>query len=355
VGPDLHERRAAAFAGMLLLGRANDIAPMTEHGDMPLRIRSGTGYGEESDSLMALMCEHWEDVHQAFGADLAARFGNFGADDGHLWDCLAPQINASPAARRDFLAFCNETHTTLGLRSFVALAREQPSTSSELLLDHCWRVFGREVTGRHERHSRWAVQRIRLEIAYILRDHFRVRADVKGRLREAIKRGQSAEVVALSLVEPNDPLLDQLRYGPGEIGQQFRDWVTALHLASARSGVEEFFEVALAMINRDAHGIWDFQEITNRAVVERLQRDPEAVRCLKDKLASNPTVSETASLPRYLMAAGSMDDDVYERCRSLLQDETRHALPRAGYDAVDDSTLAVSRSLLEVLAPSFSP
>jgi hypothetical protein len=79
------------------------------------------------------------------------------------------------------------------------------------------------------------------------------------------------------------------------------------------------------------------------------------VRCLKDKLASNPTASETASLPRYLMAAGSMDDDVYERCRSLLQDETRHALPRAGYDAVDDSTRAVSRSLLEVLAPSFSP
>ena len=51
VGPDLHERRAAAFAGMLLLGRVNDIAPMTEYGDKPLHIRSGTGYGNESDSL----------------------------------------------------------------------------------------------------------------------------------------------------------------------------------------------------------------------------------------------------------------------------------------------------------------
>jgi hypothetical protein len=109
------------------------------------------------------------------------------------------------------------------------------------------------------------------------------------------------------------------------------------------------------MINRDAHGIWNFQEITNRTVVERLQRDPEAVRRLKDKLASNPTESETASLPRYLMAAGALDDNVHERCRSLLQEEDRHALSRAGYDAVDGSTRAVTRSLLEVLAPSFSP
>jgi hypothetical protein len=200
VGPDLYEPRAAAFAGMLLIGRVNDIAPMTDYGDKPMHIPSGTGYGHESDSLMALMCERWEDVRQAFGADLAARFGNFGADDGHLWDCLAPHINASVAARRDFLAFCNETDTTLGLRSFVALAREQPS--SDLLLEHCWRVFGREVAGTHERHSAWAVERLRLEIAYILRDQFRDKTDVKGRLREVIKRGQRVEVVALALVEP---------------------------------------------------------------------------------------------------------------------------------------------------------
>ena len=107
-------------------------------------------------------------------------------------------------------------------------------------------MFGREVTAQHERHSAWAVQRIRLEIAYIFRDQFRDRADVKKRLQETLKRGQSAEIVALVLVEPNDPLLDQIPYGPKEIAQQFSD-------------SEEFVEVALAMINRDAHGIWNFQ------------------------------------------------------------------------------------------------
>ena len=61
-------------------------------------------------------------------------------------------------------------------------------------------------------------------------------------------------------------------------------------------------------------------------MVERLQRDPEAIGRLKDKLLANPTESETASLPRYLMLAGALDDDVHERCRSLLHEEARHAL-----------------------------
>jgi hypothetical protein len=353
VGPDLHERRAAAFAGMLLLGRVNDIVPMIEYGDKPLNIRSGRGYGNESDSLMALMCERWEELSTAFGSDLAARFGDFGSDAGHLWDCLAPHLNASSAARRDFLNFCNQTDSTLGLRSFVALAREQPS--SDLILRHCWRVFGRQVNGRHQRQSAWSVQRIRLEIAYILRDQFRDRADVTAHLQEAFKRGQNAEIVALSLLNLDDPLLDQIQAGPMEVGARYSDWVAALHLAAARSDAKDFVAVTSAMINRPSYNIWSFQDVTNRAAVERLRRDSNAVRLVKDRLAGSPSTSEIASLPRYLSAAGALDEEVNQQCAALLTHEARELLPRAGYDAVDDSIRAVSRSLLEVVTPSFSP
>jgi hypothetical protein len=353
VGPDLDERRAAAFVGVVLLGHVNDVPPMTDYGDRPLRISSGSRYKNESDSLMALMCEHWEELHKAFGATLADRFGSFGSDNDHMWDCLAPHIHASQAARRDFLVYCNASDTILGLKGLIALSREQPG--SELLLEHCWRVFGPQDIKSQKHHSPWDVRRIRLESAYIFRDHFRDRADVKEGLREATKNRPETAIVALALVDPNDPLLDQLPYKPMGIARQYSDWVASLHLASARSGAEEFVEATLAMINRDAHSIWNFQEITNRAVTERLQLDPVAVRRLKDKLASNPTESEITSLPRYLMAARALDDEVSERCRTLLQDEVRYPLPRAGYDAIDDSTRAVSQSLLEVLTPSVSP
>ncbi len=158
----------------------------------------------------------------------------------------------------------------------------------------------------------------------------------------------------MALIDPNDSLLDQIPHKPLDIARQYSDWVASLHLASARCDAQEFVELTFAMVNRETHGIWDFQEITNRAVTERLQREPEAVRRFKDELASNPSASEIASLPRYLMAAGALDNDVSERCRTLLQDESRYPLPRAGYDAIDDTTRAVSQSLLEVLMPSVS-
>jgi hypothetical protein len=353
VGPDSRERRTAAFAGLLILGRVTDVVPMAEYGDRPLNIRSGRGYGQESDSLMALMAERWEELSAAFGPDLASRFGNFGADEGHLWDCLAPHLSASSAARRDFLNFVDRTDTTLGLKSFLVLAGDQ--ASSDVLLRHCWRVFGRQITGQHERHSAWAVQRIQLEIAYILRDQYRDRADVAAHLQEAYKRGQRPEIVALSLFNPADPLLDQIQLEPLEIGRRYSDWVTALHLASVRSTPESFVAVVLEMINRSSHTNWDFQEVANRPVVERLARDPAAVESLKKRLMESLTTSEIASLPRYLSAAGALDAEVTQRCTVLLQQEAHELLPRAGYDAVDDSIRVISRSLLEVITPPFSP
>jgi hypothetical protein len=350
VGSDLRERRAAAFAGMLILGRLNEVVSMLEHGDKPLNIGSGTGYGKESDSLMALMAERWAEVSAAFGQDLASRFGDFGADEGHLWDCLAPHLSASPAVRRDFLSFIDRTDTTLGLRSFLALASELPS--SEVLLRHFWRVFGQEVSGRRERHSPWAVQRLQLEIAYVLRDQYRGRPDVISHLQNSPKRGQRAGVVALSLLAPTDTLLDQIQIEPIDIGRQHSDWVTAVHLSSARSAPDDFAQVVFAMISRPSRTNWDFQEVVNRAVVERLGRDAAATALLKSRLMESSDTSEIASLPRYLSAAGALDAEITQRCAEQIQFESQALVPRAGFDAVEDSVRGLSRSLLDVITPA---
>jgi hypothetical protein len=351
VGPDLHERRAAAFAGMLVLGRVNDIAPMQEYADKPLNIRSGTGYGRESDSLMALMCERWEELRQTFGTELAARFGDFGSTDTYLWDSLAPHVSASSAARRDFIVYCKGTSDILGIRSLVALARELPS--SELLLKHCLSALEADVASWNER-SPWDVQRTLFEVAYVIREHFRERLDVRQRVERSSQRGSSSDLFVLALVDPNNRLLDELDLKPAEIGRQISNWVLAIHVASCRSGSEEFVKVVLSMLNRKWHDIWDFQEVTNRAVVERFRRDPDALQRAKATLANCPTESEIASIPRYMAAAGAFDQDVHELCRSLLQQEVSRAFPRAGYDAFTDTTQAVSKSLLEVLVPSYA-
>src|SRR5260370_39612587 len=154
---------------------------------------------------MALWDARWEELSAGFGQDLASCFGDFRADEGHLWDCLAPHLSGSAAVRRDFLSFIARTDATLGLRSFLALARELPS--SEVLLRHCWRVFGREASGQHERQSPWAIQRLQLQIAYILRDQYRDRPDVISHLQDALKRGQRPAGGPLSLLAPGVSLL----------------------------------------------------------------------------------------------------------------------------------------------------
>ncbi|RBJ70610.1 hypothetical protein C3L29_036485, partial [Pseudomonas sp. MWU12-2534b] len=60
---------------MLILGHVDDVVPMMDYGDKPLDIPSGKFYGEESESLAALLSERWSEVRQALGDTFATRFG----------------------------------------------------------------------------------------------------------------------------------------------------------------------------------------------------------------------------------------------------------------------------------------
>ena len=173
-------------------------------------------------------------------------------------------------------------------------------------------------------------------------------------MQNALKRGQRPEVVALSLLAPSDALLDQIEIAPIDIGQQHSDWVTAVHLSAARSAPDDFAQVVLAMISRPSRTNWDFQEMVNRAVVERLGRDGAAAALLKSRLMESPDPSEIASLPRYLSAAGALDTEITQRCAEQLQFEGQAPMPRAGFDAVEGSVRSLSRSLLDVITPSLS-
>ncbi|MBW5287917.1 NACHT domain-containing protein [Burkholderia gladioli] len=352
VGPDLEERRAAAFAGMLILGHVDDVVPMMEYGDKLLDIPSGKFYGEESESLAALVSERWSEIRQAFGDTFAARFGRIRGDEQYLWECLAPHISESPVARRDFLTFCGSTQGVIGVRSMMALAREEPS--SKLLYEHCCRVFSNNLREAEVRYSPWNVTQLRLETAYIVRENFANDSELTKQVREAFVRGHLHALVVLPLIAKNDPLLANLPCRPRDVLERTGQWVSTVHLAATCSSADEFVEIVLAMVNREDHQIWDFQSIINRAVIERLQRDDAVGRHFKNILAACPTESEMASLPRYLLAVGQLDSDVLLQCRLLLSEERKRILPRAGYDAIEGSMRAVSKSLLDVLAPSLS-
>jgi len=355
VGPDLEERRAAAFAGMLLERRLDEVAAMLgDEPDTSWLISTGSGFSEESERLAALICENWNALVETFGSTLLTHFGRHRPDERVAWNTLAPHVHSSEAARTDFLQHCSSTSSILGLRSLLALAQEQPS--SQLLLKHCRRALNHSEVGGYPQGSPWDVSRIGFEAGYLLRDHFRDSTEVLEFLRQTFtEHPKRVQLIALTLFQPGDPLLDRIQLTPKEIWEQHADRVVAMHVASARSQVQDFTEFLLDMINCSAAAdMWRFQDITNRAVLARLRRDEEVTQGLRDVLMRTPTASELASLPRYLLAAGALDTALREYCSSRLQEESQRALPRAGYDAIENQVRAISQSLLDVLAPSFS-
>jgi NACHT domain len=347
-GVERDGRGAAAFAGLVISGRYDEAVRLSDQGRRSLNVLPRHSSPRETISLAMLICEHWAQLRRAFGARLPYYLG--ARDVPHFWDTLAPHVHVSADARREFLAFCQEAQWMLGLRSLMALAREQPS--SELLLLHCWRAFEPpKPTNWPPVHS-GDLFRLRLEVAYLLRDHFRGRADVMTRLR-AQRALRSPELEALALMEPNDPVLKPEADSWGH-SSPARSWAGCMIVLGACGTVDQFIAALLEMVNPEAPITMECQDIANRAVLERLQRDRQAVERVKETLLSQPTVSEIMSLSRYLSAAGLLDEEVRERCRTLLAEEAQHEVPRAGYDAVEDAVRAVSASLLEVEVQAFT-
>ncbi|MCA0199888.1 MAG: NACHT domain-containing protein [Proteobacteria bacterium] len=352
VGPDYQERRAAAFAGVLLLGHLNIFMPLKEFGDKLMHIRIGAGYGNESGSLASLLCEKWIELKAAFGDSLGARLGDFGSSEGQVWEYLAPHIQENSSVRPEFLAYCHSANGQIGLNSLRKFAEEQPS--SERLLELCWRGFDRELLKGQKQDSPWATVKMRLEIAYLLKRHFGSRADVIDKVAKMLKGGHAPELVALILLDPQNAAMGDLRYTSSEIIEKFGDWMAAVHLSAFRDSAADFVKMVRAMLNREDQGIWLFQDILNRVVLERLQRDEAATAQLKECLGKDANHNEIASIPQYLLAAGSMDSETLALCKKLLHDEEKLPLPRTGYDAFADKILSVKRSLMEVLSPSIT-
>lgn len=349
IGPDHPERRAAAFAGLLLLGKGQAVKNMTWT-DKPLSVSTGAHYGKENGLLMALMVEKWEELQSIFENNFVSRFGDLGSSEEHLWECFAPYLSGSATARRDFLSYCERTPTILGSQGLTALANELPRTN--ILLNHCLRLF--EYRGHHVHHNPWDIERGRIEAAYILREQFLEEESAISTTRKYFTQVESsAAIVALCITSPQDDLLNQIKYTPLEVGEKCRDWVAAVHLAALRTKLpNDFTQVVYSMLNRGVHRIWDFQQFANRAVIERVMNDTDSADLFAKHLMEHPTKSEAASLPQYLFSAGKLTSKISDRCAYLLAEELKKTIPSAAFDAITDSTRSLAQSLMETCAPS---
>lgn len=344
VGHDFEGRRAAAVAGLIAFGAIKEFASLRE-GDKPLAISVGR-YDQESGALIELIARSWDELKAHLGEELIERIGRNSSPE-NVWDVLAPYLIWNDGLRQEFVGYCELANSSLGIPSLRALARERPN--SDLLERHC--LLAVAMTDERGMRSPWTTRAQKFEAAYILHEQFGARPDISRSLHDSLmKRKDGYRAMVLAIYDPGHDVFGTLKISPLMLGTDHHDWATACTISAGTQVSSEFIEVLRAMINRDTHDLWDFQEYTNIAVLGRLARDPEAVKLLMHVLAGEVTGSEAASLSRYLAATGPFDDAVLSALRKKLDFFSRRkGVVVAGYDALANEIRPISHSLLDAL------
>jgi hypothetical protein len=344
IGPDLDVRRAAAVAGLIALGSIKAFVDLSES-DKPLAISVGS-YSEESTALLELIARRWDELKEQLGESLIERIGRHSSLNS-TWDSLAPYLTWNNRLRQEFVSYCELTDASLGIPSLRALARERPK--SDLLERHC--LHSVMPTDGQGARSPWHGRALAYEAAYILRDQFGNRSDISNQLHDAfIKRQNIERAVMLGIYDAEHTVFGTLKIPPLALGAEQHHWLAACTISAGSQESVDFVEVLRAMINRDTHNLWDFQEYINTAVLARLARDPESVNILWQALADDVTSCEAASLPRYLAAIGPIEKASLAILRAKLDFfSQRKGVVVAGYDALANEIRPISHSLLDAL------
>lgn len=339
VGSNYEAVRAAALAGLATIGALDALAKVEDRGK-PVALVTGR-FSQHSISVERLICERFADFEAAFGSNLSERFKSLG-DNSRLAEILSAAPSASLASRAAFLAIAERGEMPLTPRALRALAAERPH--SDLLLARCWDTLDSRDHGNNR-------AMVNAEVGLILRDHFAGDPGVRQRLVEQCKKAAfSATAIPLAIFAPDAKELPLLT-NYDELGHEFGDWTIAVYVAARRADSATFCKLLEAMVTRRWRSQFDAQQITNLAIEERLQRDPELEGLLTIKIDTKCNPSVSGSLARYLAASGRLSLDGRGRALNLLHAFGRNRrLPVAGYDAIADQWRAARATLLDAVS-----
>lgn len=338
VGPEFDSVRAAALAGLTAMHALDSLVDLQDRGK-PVQLHVG-GYSNPIPSLYRQICERFADFEAVFGAGLSDRMGALGSGN-RVAEILSMAPGASPAARAAFLKLAEQAGLPRSAQAARALAAERPR--SRLLLELCLDVLKQRDGGNNR-------ATVNAEIAVVLRSNFPEEDEVQQRLTELYRKSPSAETaITLAVYTPHAAELTESAMQ--SLGHAFGNWAIAVHVAACRADSREFADLLEALVTREFITQFDAQEITNLAVHERLQRDPELVSLLSAKLSPEVDRSISGSFARYLAAAGKLDTSVRTKLVDLLRAAAANQrLPLAGYDAIADKWRSTRATLLDALS-----
>jgi energy-coupling factor transporter ATP-binding protein EcfA2 len=292
VGYDNEERRAAAFAGLITYRATGEFAAL-EWNNKPLDFCLGN-YGRESQALLRLVAEHWDELDQSFEQKFISRFQN-SSSESHFWTLISPYVSSNPLLRAKFIDYCGNTTKCLEAQQLQALAKELPR--SDLLLQHC--LLSIKNLDDSMVNSPWSRYQSYFEASYVLRDHFSGDIDLLRQLQNILHESNFRHgVAAMAIYAPFNSSLDKFASAILSEVDAFEHHVPSIILAASRFESNPLEVMVRRMINRTNHSLWDFQDRINYAIKSRIASDTDFAAVIRTGLTSNPTESEISSFSR---------------------------------------------------------
>jgi energy-coupling factor transporter ATP-binding protein EcfA2 len=338
VGSEYEATRASALAGIVTIGRLDALVALEDHGK-PVALEAGNNF-TRIPTVKRLICERFADFESAFGENLSQRFKSFG-NESPLAEILSVAPGASPAARAAFIALAERGMIPRTSQALRALAAVRPR--SDLLLARCLDLLNTQEARNDQ-------PIVNAEIGIILREQFPDDTAVRQCLIDQFTASPStSSAITLAVFAPDAETLPLIT-NASQVGRQFGEWTVAIYSASRRVDAQTFCALLEAMLMRPWRHQFDAQPISNLAIDERLQSDPELQSLLAARIAIDVHPSISGSFARYLAAAGKLNSESRRNSLFLLQALGRdQRLPTAGYDAFADQWRATRATLLDAV------
>ncbi|MCU1720920.1 NACHT domain-containing protein [Pseudomonas sp. 5P_5.1_Bac1] len=344
VGHDHDDRRAAAFAGLVVYGATEQFSTL-EWGKKPLDISLGH-YSNEPPALIRLVAEHWGDLEKSFDGKFLSRLGHF-TDESRFWELVAPHVSFSSDLRQRFLDYCLRTTEFHKVAVLQALAKEVPR--SDLLLRQCLKAV---KIHRDDKDRSWNRLQSYYEASYILRHQFPQNVNILAQLQSiAFESNFKSGIAALAIYAPHNQSLNEVVSALTYDDRDDHSFVTPIIIGTERLEGEKLEKLVSAMVNRPRHSLWSFQDRINYAIKFRISTDSEFSGLISERLRSSSSASEISSYSRYLASTGKLNEESHAYCLSLLNSGySSLRIPPHGYDSTADAVRPVAHSLLDVLA-----
>ena len=347
VGPTFHDRRVAAFGGLLALGRIDVFASAKEESDSePLRIDL-VGHYKDYAPVLELAAERWDELEQEVGGSPVGRVSWWNDPTG-FWQSLAPYIGRSSRLRTRFLEYCDDGSVVLQAPTLLALARLVGPRSS-LLLDCCKRILAMEFG--HQKWSPFDVAHATVVASKYLAEHFAEDASAFAAIVVASDDllGQGGAVVGLASRWPNHEIvIREYRNLLESRGRHGLLVCADLWLLSAQGKREQVATSFARFVTRRAPSPWDFPEDALDAFRARLERDPGMEATLRQFAIDHDDPSVRASTVRLLAPTSTrQSQDLAEEL--LAAERERSGPPRFALDILTNRIRPVASLMQEVL------